>query len=264
MNGGGDIRLFLGVELSIPATNALAAVAARMRDQASRHRMRVRWVVPANYHITIKFLGHCDPAAIAAISDAMASRIDEVEPFAVQGDGLGAFPRPEKARVLWAGVNDPAAGLYRLAEIADSQLEPLGFGRERREYHPHVTLARVRHPSNVSEVLNPDLLELSSGQVFRKTFIKALVLYESLMKSRGSEYVVRARFVFPEATSDPERQTEPLKPSAKRRGDLSHRSPGSSDKHAGRNDTANNDDTRTEDDRTGASEELKHGAKSGK
>src|ERR1700736_6830689 len=64
------------------------------------------------------------------------------EPFTVHFTGVAFFPNPKAARVFWAGV-DGSDHLPRLASTIDSALEKLGFPRETKPYHPHLTLART-------------------------------------------------------------------------------------------------------------------------
>lgn len=201
------VRLFLGVEISLQAVHDLTAVAEALRRRARAGGPRVRWVAPETYHVTLKFLGWTPPEAIAAIRDALAGPVAGQGSFDITGRGLGAFPRPDRARVLWAGVDDPSGGLPRLAGMVEDGLEHLGFAREQRPFHAHVTLGRVRDQEDVSE-----LLETSSEQVFRKTSIAAVTLFESVLKSTGSEYRMRARFALGTAPRGLERQTDSLKP----------------------------------------------------
>lgn len=201
------IRLFLGVEISLQAVRDLTAVAESLRRQARAGGPRVRWVAPETYHITLKFLGWTAPETITAIRDVLAEPVAGQGGFHILGRGLGAFPEPDRARVLWAGVDDPAGGLPGLVELVEDRLEHLGFSRERRPFHAHVTLGRIRDPGDVRE-----LLETPSEQVFRKTSIDAVTLFESVLKSNGSEYRTRARFALGTASRGLERQTDSLKP----------------------------------------------------
>jgi 2'-5' RNA ligase len=200
------IRLFLGVEISMAAVRELTTVAEALRRKARAGGPRVRWTAPEGYHVTLKFLGWCRPEAIAVIADALAEPLGEVRDFAITGRGLGAFPRPEHARVLWAGIDDPTGGLRKLADIVEAALEPIGFAREHREFHAHVTLGRIRQPEDVHA-----LLDEGSEKMFRECRVGAVTLFESVLKSSGSEYLARARLGLGTAAAGAKRQTESLK-----------------------------------------------------
>jgi 2'-5' RNA ligase len=199
------IRLFLGVEISLAAVRELTAVAESLRRKARAAGLRVRWVAPENYHVTLKFLGWTRPEAVVAIADVLAEPIAAVGEFTATGRGLGAFPRADRARVLWAGLEDPAGGMARLAEIVETRLEDVGFAREQREFHAHVTLGRIRQPGDVQELLGG-----GSEKMFRESRVTAVTLFESVLKSSGSEYRAQARFGLREAALAAKRQTESL------------------------------------------------------
>lgn len=94
-------------------------------------------------HITLNFLGDVDPG----INEILASGIDSVaggvESYQVRFEGIGAFPAIDRPSVIWAGVADSGeTGLLsgRLGEC----FRPMGLRMESREFHAHVTLARVK------------------------------------------------------------------------------------------------------------------------
>ncbi len=65
-------------------------------------------------------------------------------PFSLRLTGLGAFPRPGAATVLWVGVEDATGAVERLAAQCEQAARDVGFEPEERPFHPHVTLARIR------------------------------------------------------------------------------------------------------------------------
>jgi 2'-5' RNA ligase len=207
------IRLFLGVEISLAAVRELAVVAESLRRKARAAGLPVRWVAPEGYHVTLKFLGWTRPEAVGAIADVLAGPIAAVGEFSITGRGQGAFPRADRARVLWAGIDDPAAGLARLAEIVETTLEPVGFAREPRDFHAHVTLGRIRQSGDVQELLGG-----ASEKMFRESRVTAVTLFESVLKSGGSEYHAQARFGLREAALAAKRQTDSLKAGSKTTG----------------------------------------------
>jgi 2'-5' RNA ligase len=217
------IRLFLGVEISLAAVRELTAVAESLRRKARAAGLRVRWVAPESYHVTLKFLGWTRPEAVVAIADALAGPIATVGEVTITGRGLGAFPRADRARVVWAGIDDPAAGLTRLAEIVETRLETVGFAREQRDFHAHVTLGRIRQPGDVQELLGG-----GSEKMFRESRVTAVTLFESVLKSSGSEYCAQARFGLREAALAAKRQTESLQAGSRTTGSGRPGRPGTS------------------------------------
>lgn len=201
-----QVRLFLGVRISVTALRGLAEVAESLRKAAYDAGYQIRWVAPANYHITLKFLGATAPESIEAIRDRLSPRLVALPGFEFSINGVGAFPSLENARVIWAGVDDPSGGLLKLAEITESELTDLGFQPEARPFHPHVTLGRVKRVDNMTP-----LVRSISERIFRRTRVDSVVLFESIMKPVGSEYVERARFELLSGLEGGKRHTEPLK-----------------------------------------------------
>ena len=203
---GRQVRLFVGIKISMAAVSALASTAETLRRRAEDMGVRIRWVAPASYHITLKFLGWTRPEAMVAIRDVLARDVTGM-PFEVTIRGLGASPQADDARVLWAGVEDSGGSLVRLAGIVEHQLVELGFARDDRPFHPHVTLGRMHEPGDLTE-----LLASESAQMFRQTQVDAVVLYESNMHTQGSEYMTRAQFPLGTPLPRVKRQTGPVEP----------------------------------------------------
>lgn len=202
------IRLFLGAQVSMATLEVLAETAEAMRRAAYEGGYQIRWVAPANYHVTLKFLGDASAEIVTAIRDRLEPRLASLPAFEFTARGMGAFPDPGNARVIWAGVDDPSSGLTRIADILDSELAELGFRRDKRAFHPHITLGRVKRVDDVSRILEP-----FTEQNFRLSRIESVALFESIMKPSGSEYVERARIALETALASAKRHTEELQES---------------------------------------------------
>ncbi len=204
-----QIRLFIGVRVSLETVNALRAAVADLRGPVEASGLRVKWVAPATYHVTLKFIGWTRSAAVEPIRDALDAALEGKKGFRFTTQGLGAFPSPAKARVVWAGIDDPGGDLTALAEAIDEALTPLGYAAEKRPFHPHVTLGRIKTPGKISEVLEPH-----AEQSFSETRAESVVLFESVMKSSGAEYSAVAEWSLEAPRKGRKRQTERLEPSS--------------------------------------------------
>ncbi|MEM9492712.1 MAG: RNA 2',3'-cyclic phosphodiesterase, partial [Myxococcota bacterium] len=145
-----QLRLFIGVKVAMASVRALADLAESMRRSAYDAGYQIRWVAPATYHVTLKFLGLAAPEILTALRDRLQPRLAELPAFSFTTTGIGAFPEPANARVIWAGIADPDGHLTRLAAAIEDEVARLGFPAERRPYHPHVTLGRVKRTDDVS------------------------------------------------------------------------------------------------------------------
>ncbi len=204
------MRLFVGARVSMATIGELSGTAEMLARRAQQAGVRVKWVEPATYHVTLKFIGWARREAAAAIGDALARAVPEsgVAPFSFRTARLGAFPTPEKASVVWAGVDDRSGGLGRLAAAIDRELEAVGVGRDKRAFHAHVTLGRLRDPASVAQVILP-----FSEQVFSETSLTEVVLFESRTKSTGSEYSPIAKIALFRPENAEKRQSRDVEPS---------------------------------------------------
>lgn len=209
---GDGVRLFVGVPISVAAVAAITDGVSELRRTADS--ARVRWVDSACYHVTLKFIGWTRPEAIAAIRDEVAATAAQAAAIEVQHKGIGAFPAARRARIVWAGVTDPGGKLAAMARSLDERLARLGYPAETRAYHPHVTIGRIKAPADVSAAIDP-----LSDRMFSETSVDSICLYESFMKSSGSEYVVLASWPLRGGARGPKRHTRRVQ-SAKEEEDL--------------------------------------------
>lgn len=104
----------------------------------------VRWVRPEGIHLTLKFLGDVPTDTIDQISATLKRICIEHVPFKVMVGEFGCFPNFRRPRILWIGVQDLSARLSDLHGEIETGLSKLGFARETRRFHPHLTIGRVK------------------------------------------------------------------------------------------------------------------------
>ncbi len=97
-------------------------------------------------HVTLKFLGETDEAAIPKIIEAMDKAVKGVPPFDITLKGMGSFPSASNIRVVWVGMQG-AEPLVGIAKVLDEECARLGFEREERPFSPHLTVGRMKDPT---------------------------------------------------------------------------------------------------------------------
>lgn len=174
------MRLFAAVPVTGTAAGELQEVLAGLR----REGWPVRWVRPDGLHLTLKFFGETDAGQVSAIGRMLGGAVGGTAPIGCGAEGLGAFPAPGSARVLWAGYHaEPALEL--LAHRVEAGAVALGYPVEGWPFRPHVTLGRVsdncRLPEEATARLDrvPLLESLSADRV---------VLYRSEPGPGGTRY----------------------------------------------------------------------------
>jgi RNA 2',3'-cyclic 3'-phosphodiesterase len=170
-------RLFLGVEVP-PAVEQAAAEAIRPWREAFPD---ARWVPPENWHVTLKFLGWTTARLVPWVEGTVGGIVGAHPPVAASVRGLGAFPSARRARVLWAGVDDPADGLGALvADLEAGLVEE--FRAELRRFHPHLTVARSEPPLRLPE-------EYAETPLASEPFVAdRVILFRSHLEGRVTKY----------------------------------------------------------------------------
>lgn len=135
------MRLFMALELPRDVRDRVTRRAAPLRSASPA----LAWVSAERLHVTLRFLGDCAEALVTPLADLLRNVTARHAALRVEIGGIGAFPDWHRPRVVWVGVRD-AGRLAALARELDAGCATLGLPRERRPFHPHVTLARTRRP----------------------------------------------------------------------------------------------------------------------
>ncbi len=147
-------------------------------------------VLAENWHLTLRFLGDTPPEQ----RDRLVAELEHTPfgaPFLMRFGGVGAFPHPQRARVLWLGVAAGAAGLRALAAAAEDAAQRAGFPAADKPFSPHLTLSRIGPPRSVAALLE------GAGPVDVGMEVDEVVLYRSHLGGRPARYEAIAQFALP-------------------------------------------------------------------
>jgi 2'-5' RNA ligase len=179
----GNVRTFIAVELS----EDVRSQAVRLIDRLARSDAKVKWVGPENMHLTVKFLGDVPEEQIASVCAAVGDAVRASAPFEAELRGAGAFPNAARARTIWLGVGTGTDQLVQMHASLDKALRALGFPREGRKYHPHLTLGRVRGRGRPPAGLADQLRE-NSDFLAGTASIDEAVVFSSDLTPQGPVY----------------------------------------------------------------------------
>jgi len=181
------VRTFIAIELETGLKAALQGLIERLKATGAD----VRWTRSEGLHLTLKFLGEVDEEEAASVQSILEKLSGRHPSFPLAFAGTGAFPNERNPRVLWIGFK-AEPGLMALQEDVERELEAVGFAREQRDFHPHLTLGRVKGPGRVPGAvreLGKEEPERLGGMTVRK-----IALFESRLRPEGAEYHVIAEF----------------------------------------------------------------------
>lgn len=192
-------RTFIAVELSPEVRARIVQHIACLRRELPE--VRASFSREDNLHVTVKFLGNVPVDDIPKVSEAVERATRSVSSFELTVSGCGTFPPRGRPSVLWIGVGgagnlpaDPAgpaiANLGKLHGGIEEELAAAGFPREPRPFHPHLTIARLRHPQGASR-----LAELHKSLEFAPVAfeVSEVVVFKSVLLREGSRHTAISR-----------------------------------------------------------------------
>jgi 2'-5' RNA ligase len=175
------MRAFVAVDA--PGGDYLVRLQKEIISATGWNQREAKAIEAQNFHFTIIFLGEIADADRARIESGLASV--DFERFPLSYSGVGAFPRPEAARIIWVGVDETAGRhLAHLAEKVHSALSPAGF-RPDKPFSPHLTIFRIKseRPLDITAISKK-----YAGDSIAGGMIDSVHLKRSELKSSGPVY----------------------------------------------------------------------------
>ena len=174
------IRLFVGLALPEQLRAELAGLIGGIPG--------AKWVPPANYHLTLRFIGEIESWQAQEADHALAAI--RARSFEISVRGLGTFEKAGRIQALWAGVERSDA-LSHLQNKIETALQRIGIPPERKRFAPHITLARTDKAS-------PDKLMafVQMHNLFRAPPIPVehFTLFSSQLGKENSVYTPEAEY----------------------------------------------------------------------
>lgn len=129
------MRAFVAVEIT---DNEILDSIRKVQDEI---KIAAKPVEVKNMHFTLLFLGEITEEMAGKVAEQL--KTIEFSPFSISFEGVGAFPKPRFARVVWIGIKEGADELVRLAKTVEEKLASLGFSAD-KPFKPHATIFRIK------------------------------------------------------------------------------------------------------------------------
>jgi 2'-5' RNA ligase len=179
------LRAFIAVEIPAEIQQNIDRKTTTLRNGIDS---LVRWVPPQNMHLTLKFLGDVSPNSLDFLRQMLRNEAENIPAFDIHLTGLGAFPNLKRPRVLYIGIQAPAA-LDALARGIESASRRLGYEAEERPFSAHLTLGRVRQNANSTEQQKiRRAIEGTQVDLLGTARVDSVHLYKSELNPGGSVY----------------------------------------------------------------------------
>jgi RNA 2',3'-cyclic 3'-phosphodiesterase len=177
------IRAFFAVNTSFENQMKISEVQSRFKEI----RSDVKWDTKDKFHITLKFLGDIEESALKEMTDNVKTELVNFNQFKITYKGVGAFPNLKFPRIIWIGCESENDRINKLSKIIDDIAFNYNFEKEKKKFHPHITLGRVKGERGIQEIitlLNENRFDEFTGN------IESIEVMQSTLLSSGSIYKI--------------------------------------------------------------------------
>lgn len=171
-------RYFIALEIPEDILDEIISVRKDLYDDYD-----VRWEKKEKLHITLKFLGDVEYDKVEDVLSGMKKVFGAEEKINCSFTKFGMFYRNNKPSILWAGI-DCGERLTGLAAELDSEMNKLGFEKEKREFRPHLTILRLKGGEDTKKILEFKDYDISD----KKFTADKITLFQSELLPQGSHY----------------------------------------------------------------------------
>jgi 2'-5' RNA ligase len=176
----------------LETADSFKSQAQKIQDKLRPFKCRVSWTGISGLHLTLKFLGDTEESSIEGISLALKDITSKFSVMKIELTAPGVFGG-NRPRVLWLGMHYPPE-LKELHHQIETALIQFGFPPEGREFHPHLTVGRIKDFSGTEEMvkyfksLKIESLEYTANK---------LIFFRSELKTQGAVYTPLRIFTLP-------------------------------------------------------------------
>ena len=182
------MRAFIAIDFDKEIKDTISSLI----QQCDTGDKNIRWVKTQGMHLTLKFLGEVSEDKITQVKSVLANIVKDYPSFQLSLKGTGSFPPGARhPRVIWIGI-DLNETLQNIQTRLENELHKIRFPKEKRIFHPHLTLGRVKGPQNLGTVM--ESLEQHNETDFGKMTVNKLILFKSTLKPTGAEYTKLSEF----------------------------------------------------------------------
>ena len=191
------VRCFIAVELPVDLIKQLKDFQEGLKSPGVNP---AKWVDPASMHLTLKFLGDVDVQNLAALRDETGVAVRSSRRFHLVTGRTGFFPDHRRPRVFWLGLEGDIDALLLLQKAIDDAISKLGYARENRPFTAHLTLARLKEESSITDkIVFARSVQAGVFEPPCNIEVNSVALMRSQLTPRGAIYTRLAEFGLPDS-----------------------------------------------------------------
>ncbi|MFN3301776.1 MAG: RNA 2',3'-cyclic phosphodiesterase [Patescibacteria group bacterium] len=180
------IRSFIAINLPNEIKKEIGLLIEKLKKK--NKNKPIKWVSDEGLHITLHFLGSQEEIVLEKVDKIIERKIKELHLgqniLKLSLTVIDAFPNLLRPRVIFIGCQEEGNRnlVKKLQKEIGKELEKLGIEIEKRDWIPHITLARVKIPTKI-DILNEQLSNLSFE-------VKSIDLMKSELTPQGAKYSI--------------------------------------------------------------------------
>lgn len=177
-------RLFLAIPINT-TDNGFEPLIDNLKGHLG-HEKAINWTEPRNVHLTLKFLGSVFPQDEPKIIEAVGEVLEKQHSFTMDFNKTGIFGSHHDPRVIWLGMQEIPEKLFGLENELLDAFDKIGFMRDRQNFVPHLTLARIKY------LCEKQYFQKFVQTIEQKSYVKQevneIVLFQSFLRPDGAMY----------------------------------------------------------------------------
>lgn len=182
-----SIRTFIAVDPSQQVRETLK----RLMESLASMDAGYKWVPPNQLHLTLSFLGDVADRDIPELCRDVETALSDGLPFEMSLKSVSAFPAKRTPQIIWIGTGIGYEEIRLLHQNLGWIADRWSAKKERREYIPHLTLARLKKGRRPSDALLTELARLSEYST-GSFIVDKVIVYSSFLDRSGRSYAPMA------------------------------------------------------------------------
>lgn len=181
-------RIFIAINLDQitreKLINDLVSIKGVLDDRA------IKWVKPANIHLTLVFLGDVEETKIPLIKKGISGILKDFQVILLRLKNIGFFPHPQKPRIIWIGAYDQTGQIDKIHKQIIKALDSLNLHYDMKALQPHLTIGRIKFKPKKDLI---KAMRTLPRKIYGELNINHIDIMSSQLNSDGPRYKIEGR-----------------------------------------------------------------------